>query len=159
MAYAKRFVLFIFGGLTLMVGLWTATMLNSSVFALPDESHRLFTGILVFFVVLIVLGFSLAWWVLRRYPQALVVRERGLVLEHGPRSRFIHFEEVAGIDQRNDDDGMPVYVVLVADGSEVPFGAERAAEEAARLIVRESGLIWRDEPTRAERAAATTRAS
>jgi hypothetical protein len=147
---AKRFVIFIFGGLTLMVSVWAATMLHSTVFALEDESPKLFTGILVFFTTLIVVGFSAAWWVLRRYPNGLVVRERGLVLEHGSRTRSVGFDDVTGIDQR-DDGNMSVYVVLLADGSEIPFGAERPSREAAQVIVRNSGLAWSDEPLRAER--------
>lgn len=150
---AKRFVIFIFGGLTVMVGVWTATMLNSGVFAIQDESPKLFKGILAFFTLLIVVGFNAAWWVLRRYPHALVVRERGLVLEHGSRTRAVGFEDITGIDQR-DDDGMPVYVVLLADGSVIPFGGERPSQEAARAIVRRSGLVWSDEPVRAERVRA-----
>ena len=149
---AKRFVLFVFGGLTIMVSVWSVTMLHSTVFALEDESRKLFAGILIFFTVLIVVGFTTAWWVLRRYPHALVVRERGLVLEHGARTRSLGFDAIAGLDQRDDSDGMRVYVVLVADGSEIPFGAERAAEEAARAIVREGGLSWTEEPLRAQRA-------
>ena len=148
---AKRFVLFIFGGLTVMVTVWATTMLNSSVFALEDESPRLFKGILIFFVILIVVGFNVSWWVLRRFPHALAVRERGIVLEHGAQTRSIGFEQITGIDQR-DDGNMRVYVVLVADGSEVPFGAERASKEAARVIVEQSGLVWSEEPLRAERA-------
>jgi len=150
---AKRFVLFIFGGLTLMVTVWATTMLGSTVFALDGESHQIFARILVFFTIFVVVGFSAAWWVLSRYPHALVVRERGLVLEHGSRTRSIGFDEVTGIDQR-DDEGMPVYVVLIADGSEVPFGAERPSEEAARVIVRKVGLVWSEEPLRAQRASA-----
>lgn len=148
---AKRFVLFIFGGLTVMVSVWATTMLHSSVFALEDESPRLFKGILVFFVLLIVIGFNASWWVLRRFPHALAVRERGIVLEHGSRTRSLGFDQVSGIDQR-DDGNMRVYVVIVADGTEIPFGAERASQEAARLIVERSGLVWKDEPLRAERA-------
>ena len=148
---AKRFVLLIFGGLTLMVSVWATTMLHSSVFALEDESPRLFKGILLFFVILIVVGFNAVWWVLGRFPHALVIRERGVVLEHGSRTRAIGFDEVKGIDQR-DDGNMRVYVVLVADGSEIPFGAERASTDAARLIVERSGLTWTEEPLRAERA-------
>ena len=151
---AKRFVLFIFGGLTLMVSVWAVTMLNSGVFALADESPKLFKGILTFFTLLIVVGFNAAWWVLRRYPRALVVCERGLVLEHGSRSRRVTFEQVAGIEQR-DDGNMPVYVVLLTDGSDIPFGAERASQEAARTIVRLAGLTWSDEPLRAERPRST----
>lgn len=147
---AKRFVLFIFGGLSVMVCVWAVTMLNSSVFALADESRKLFTGILGFFTLLIVVGFNAAWWFLRRYPHALVVRERGLVLEHGSRTRSFEFAQVSGIDQR-DDGGMPVYVVLLSDGTEVPFGADHASKEAASTIVRQSGLVWSDEPLRAER--------
>ena len=148
---AKRFVLFIFGGLTIMVSVWATTMLHSSVFALEDESPLLFKGILVFFVILIVVGFNVAWWILRRFPHALAVRERGLVLEHGSRTRSIGFDEVTGIDQR-DDGNMRVYVVVVADGTEIPFGAETASREAARVIVERSGLVWREEPLRAEKA-------
>lgn len=147
---AKRFVLLIFGGLTIMVSVWVWTMLHSTVFALENESRSLFAGILIFFTILIVVGFNVAWWVLRRYPHALVVHERGLVLEHGSRTRSIGFDEVTGIDQR-DDGSMPVYVVLVADGSDVAFGAERPSQEAARIIVREAGLVWSEEPLRAER--------
>lgn len=147
---AKRFVYFIFGGLTLMVGVWATTMLNSGVFAVADESPKLFKGILVFFTLLIVVGFNAAWWVLRRYPHALVVRERGLVLEHGSRTRHVTFDQVVGLDQR-DDGNMPVHVVLLSDGSDIPFGAERASQEAARVIVRLAGLTWTDEPLRAER--------
>jgi hypothetical protein len=150
---AKRFVFFTFGGLTLMVSVWAATMLHSTVFALADESHRLFAGILAFFTLLIVVGFNAAWWVLRRYPHGLVVRERGLVLEHGSRTRSVAFEDVTGIDQR-DDGNMCVYVVLLADGSDIPFGAERPSREAAQVIVRQGGLVWRDEPLRAERVPA-----
>jgi hypothetical protein len=157
--HAKRFALFVFGGLTVMVSVWVVTMLHSTVFALEGESHRLFNGILAFFSLFIVVGSSAAWWVLRRYPSALVVRERGVVLEHGSRTRSIKFDEVTGIDQRGDDDGMPVYVVLVADGSEVPFGAEGPSREAARMIVLQSGLVWSDEPLRAERAAEPHRVS
>jgi hypothetical protein len=147
---AKRFVIFIFGGPTVMVSVWAITMLNSAVFALADESHRLFHGILVFFTLLIVVGFNAAWWILRRYPHGLVVRERGLVLDHGSRTRSIGFDEVTGIEQR-DDGGMPVYIVVLVDGSSIPFGAERASQEAARVIVRQGGLTWSEEPLRAER--------
>jgi len=147
---AKRFVIFIFGGLTVMVGVWATTMLTSTVFAIQDESPQLFRGILIFFTLLIVVGFNVAWWVLRRYPHALVVRERGLVLEHGARTRTIAFEQVTGIDQR-DDGSMPVYVVVLADGGDIPFGAERPSQEAAHAIVEQAGLTWTQEPLRAER--------
>lgn len=148
--YARRFVLFVFGGLTLMVSVWTWTMLHSTVFTFEGESHGLFRGILVFFTLFIVLGFSAAWSVLGRYPRALVVRERGLVLEHGSRTRSLGFGEVNGIDQR-DQDGTLVYVVLVAGGGEIPFGNERPSVEAARAIVRQAGLVWSEEPLRAVR--------
>jgi hypothetical protein len=52
------------------------TILSSSVFALADESRKLFTGILVSFALFIVVGFNAAWWFLRRYSHALVVGER-----------------------------------------------------------------------------------
>ena len=148
---AKRFVLLIFGGLTGMVGVWATTMLNSGVFALQDESPRLFKGILIFFTLLIVVGFNAVWWVLGRFPHALVVRERGLVLEHGSRSRSVGFEDVKGIEQQ-DDGGTLVYAVVLADGSAIPFGCERPSQDAAQAIVRQGGLVWSDEPLRAERA-------
>ena len=43
----KRFVLMIFGGLTLMVTIWTTTMLHSTVFTFEGESRGLFRAILV----------------------------------------------------------------------------------------------------------------
>jgi len=146
---AKRFVLSIFGGLTLMVSIWAALMLGNSIPALGHESRALFTGILVFFVVLIVAGFSAAWWVLSRYPHAFVVRERAVVLEHGARTRVVPFEDVLGLDQRAEDG---TYVVAVADGSAIPFGNDHESRAAARALVERAGLEWTQEPFRATRA-------
>jgi hypothetical protein len=148
---AKRFVLSIFGGLTLMVTLWAALTLHSSVLSLEGESRTLFKSITVFFVTLIIVGFSLAWWVLSRNPHAFVVREHGAVLEHGSRTRVLRWSSVRGIDQR-DDGGTPTYVLLMADGSEVPFGSEQSSREAARAIVQRAGLEWTEEPLKASRS-------
>jgi hypothetical protein len=147
----KRFVLMIFGGLTLMVTIWTTTMLHSTVFTFEGESRGLFRAILVVFITIIVAGFSVAWWILSRFPRALVVRERGLVLEHGPRSRALGFDEITGIDQR-DNDGTPTFVVLVKDGTEIPFGTDRDSESAASALVKQAGLTWTEEPYRARQA-------
>jgi hypothetical protein len=147
---AKRFVLLVFGGLTLMVTVWATTMLGSTVFTFEGESRRLFVIILVVFVTIIVLGFTVAWWILSRYPRAFVVREQGVVLEHGSRSRAVSFEQIKGIEQRNED-GMPTFVLLVSDGSEIPFGAYRDSEQAATAIVKQAGLEWTEQPFRAIR--------
>ncbi len=149
---AKRFVLMVFGGLTLMVTVWAITMLGSSVFTFEGESRGLFNAILGVFVTIIVLGFSVAWWILSRYPRAFVVRERGVVLEHGSRSRTVMFDEITGIDQR-DDYGTPTFVLLVADGSEIAFGTNRDSEAAAAALVRQAGLEWTEQPFRASRRA------
>jgi hypothetical protein len=147
---AKRFVLSVFGGLTLMVTLWAVLTLKSSVLSLEGESRTLFQAIAVFFVVLIVAGFSLVWWVLSRSPHAFVVFEHGAVLEHGSRTRVLRWRDVHGIDQR-DDVGTPTYVLLIADGSEIPFGSEPNSREAARAVVLHAGLAWTDEPLKASR--------
>lgn len=147
---AKRFVLGVFGGLTLMVTIWTTLMLHSTVFTFEGESRALFKAILSVFVTIIVVGFSVAWWFLSRYPRALVVRERGIVLDHGSRTRALAFDEVSGIDQR-DVDGTPTFVVLVKDGSEIPFGTDRESEAAATALVKQAGLTWTEEPFRARR--------
>jgi len=147
---AKRFVLAILGGLTLMVSVWVATLLGTSVFAVANESRTLFVAILGVFVAIIALSFSVAWWVLSGYPRALVVRERGLVLEHGSRTRVLGFDEVRGIEQR-ERHGMPTYVVLVADGSEIPFGTGERARQAATALVEQAELEWSEKPLRAIR--------
>lgn len=147
---ARRFALMVFGGLTLMVTVWTTTMLRSTVFTFEGESRGLFKAILIVFVTIIVVGFSVTWWILSRYPRALIVRERGLVLEHGSHSRTLGFDEIAGIDQR-DLDGTATFVVLVKDGSEIPFGTDHEAEAAATALVKQAGLTWTEEPFRARR--------
>lgn len=147
---ARRFVLMVFGGLTLMVTVWTTTMLRSTVFTFEGESRGLFKAILIVFVTIIVVGFSLAWWILSRYPRALIVRERGLVLDHGSRSRSLGFDEITGIDQR-DVDGTATFVVLVKDGTEIPFGTDRDSEATATALVKQAGLTWTEEPFRARR--------
>ena len=149
---AKRFVLMVFGGLTLMVGVWATTMLRSTVFTFEGESHRLFNVILGVLATIIVVGFSLVWWVLARYPRAFVVRERGVVLEHGSRSRIVRYEQITGVDQR-DVDGTPTFVVLVADGTEIPFGTDHESEAAAAALVKLAGLEWSERPFRAHRIA------
>ncbi|HWP05519.1 MAG TPA: hypothetical protein VNN72_07250 [Polyangiaceae bacterium] len=148
---ARRFVLGVFGGLTLMVTIWATLMLNSTVFSFEGESRGLFRAILIVFVTIIVVGFSVAWWILSRYPRALIVRERGVVLDHGSRSRTLAFDEITGIDQR-DADGTPTFVVLVKDGSEIPFGTDRDSEAAAAALVKQAGLTWTEEPYRARRS-------
>jgi hypothetical protein len=152
---AKRFVLSIFGGLTLMVTLWAGLTLESSVLLLEGESRTLFKAIAVFFVALIVVGFTLAWWVLSRNPHAFVVREHGAVLAHGSRTRLLRWSEVRGIDQR-DDGGTPTYVLLIADGSEISFGSELSSREAAHAIVLCAGLEWTEEPLKASRPVGAT---
>ena len=147
---ARRFVLMTFGGLTLMVTVWTTTMLRSTVFTFEGESRGLFKAILIVFVTIIVVGFSVTWWILSRYPRALIVRERGLVLEHGSHSRTLGFDEITGIDQR-DLDGTATFVVLVKDGSEIPFGTDHESEAAATALVKQAGLTWTEEPFRARR--------
>jgi hypothetical protein len=147
---AKRFVLGVFGGLTLMVTIWATLMLNSTVFSFEGESRGLFKGILIFFVTLIVVGFSVAWSILRRFPRALIIRERGIVLEHGSRTRTLPFDQITGIDQR-DADGTPTFVVLVKDGSEIAFGTDRDSEALARALVKQAKLTWTEEPYRARR--------
>jgi hypothetical protein len=147
---AKRFVVSIFGGLTLMVTLWAALTLESSVLLLEGESRTLFKAIAVFFVTLIVVGFTLVWWVLSRNPHAFVVREHGAVLEHGSRTRLLRWSLVRGIDQR-DEGNSPTYVLLMADGSEIAFGSEQSSRDAARAIVQRAGLEWTDEPLKASR--------
>jgi hypothetical protein len=97
-----------------------------------------------------VFGFSAAWWVLSRYPHAFVVRERGVVLEHGGRTRVVPFEHVLGLDQR-DEGGTQTYVVRVADGSELTFGSDYDARAAARALVAGAGLKWTQEPFKADR--------
>jgi len=151
-AWARRFALMVFGGLTLMVTVWATAMLRSTVFSFEGESRGLFTGILVVFATIIVLGFSVTWWILSRYPRAFVVRERGVVLDHGSRSRTVSFDEIAGIAQR-DLDGTPTFVVLVTDGSEIAFGTDRDSEAAATALVKHAGLEWTEEPFRAKRGA------
>jgi hypothetical protein len=149
---AKRFILMVFGGLTLMVTIWSTTMLRSTVFTFEGESRGLFKAILIVFVTIIVVGFSVAWSIVSRYPRALVVRERGLVLEHGARSRALGFDEILGIEQR-DMDGTATFVVLVKDGTEIPFGTDRDSETAAKALVKQAGLTWTEEPFRARRSA------
>jgi hypothetical protein len=147
---AKRFVLMVFGGLTLMVTVWATTMLGSSVFTFEGESRRLFAVILGVFVTIIVLGFSVAWWILGRYPRAFVVRERGVVLEHGSRSRAVSFDQLTGLEER-DDDGTPMFVLRVADGSEIAFGRNRDSEAAAADLAKRAGLEWAEQPFKASR--------
>jgi len=146
----KRLVLAVFGGLTLMVGVWVATMLRSTVFHFEGETRGLFTAILVVFVAIIVIGFNVAWWILGRYPRAFIVRERGVVLDHGSLTRSVAFDEITGIDRR-DVYGTPTYVVLVADGSEIAFGTDKDSEAAAIALVKQAGLEWTERPFRARR--------
>lgn len=148
--WARRFALMVFGGLTLMVTVWATLMLRSTVFTFEGESRGLFRAILVVFVTIIVLGFSVTWGILARYPRAFVVRERGVVLDHGSRSRTVSFDEITGIEQR-DLDGTPTFVVLVKDGSEIAFGTDRDSEKAATALVKHAGLEWTEEPFRAKR--------
>ena len=151
----KRFVLAVFGGLTLMVTVWATTMLGMSVLAITGESRRLFTAILVFFCLLIVVGFSVVWTILRRYPHAVVVRERAFVLEHGARTRVLPFAELRGVERRAEY-GVTLQVVHVADGSEIALGSDEHADLVARALVTQAGLEW-SEPGERRRSSSPPR--
>jgi hypothetical protein len=62
----------------------------------------------------------------------------------------LRWSGVRGIDQR-DDGGIPTYVLLIADGSEIPFGSEQSSREAAGAIVLCADLEWTEEPLKASR--------
>ncbi len=147
----KTSVVVVFGGLTTMVAVWAVTALSTAELWATGGSRQFFVMISILFALLITVGSGTALWLLSRVPQALVVRERGIVLEQGASTRYVSLEEIVGIDQQVERDSLS-YVVLLADGSHAAFGLGQRPEAAAAAIVKQAGLLWVKEPFKARRA-------
>ena len=98
----------------------------------------------------VVIGAGVTFAILKRKPNVLEVREKGLVLYYGGRTEFVEWARVRGIEQVIL--GMePTHVVLFHGRKRLVLGTGDPAIVFAQEIVRRAGLRWLHEPFSAAR--------